>query len=142
MRDQSAGHRKQACRRHRFGAPGDARHTGRPPPHPRPGGNGRPKESERVYEATNSITDPRYAGLRPAQLIHAVTRSPLGYDRARATGVVLHMMSAAAGDGKFGAVCIGADRAEAAALLRGLRELVDDLATGSRRGLPVERSRR
>ncbi|MEU6504991.1 peptide ligase PGM1-related protein [Streptomyces sp. NPDC046942] len=54
-------------------------------------------------------------------------RSPLGYDPERATGVVLHMMSAAAEDGKFGAVCIGADRAEAAALLRGLRELVDEL---------------
>ncbi|WP_225096933.1 peptide ligase PGM1-related protein [Streptomyces sp. CoH27] len=71
--------------------------------------------------------DPRYVGLRPAHLIRAVTGSPLGYDPERATGVVLHMMSAAAEDGKFGAVCIGADRAEAAALLRGLRELVDEL---------------
>ncbi|WBO66530.1 peptide ligase PGM1-related protein [Streptomyces camelliae] len=87
---------------------------------------GGPGGAERVYEASDSIMDPRYVGLRPAHLIRAVTGSPLGYDPERATGVVLHMMSAAAEDGKFGAVCIGADRAEAAALLRGLRELVDE----------------
>lgn len=90
--------------------------------------HGGPDGSERVYEASDAIIDPRYKGLRPARLIRAVTGSPLGYDPTRATGVVLHTMSAAHDHGKFGAVCIGADRAEATALLRGLRELVDGLA--------------
>ncbi|MGW0764539.1 peptide ligase PGM1-related protein [Streptomyces sp. NPDC002676] len=88
---------------------------------------GGPEGFERVYECSDSIIDPRYAGLRPARLIRAVTESPLGYDPERATGVVLHTLSAATYHGKFGAVCIGADRAEATALLRGLRELVDGL---------------
>ncbi|MEE1783754.1 peptide ligase PGM1-related protein [Streptomyces sp. SP17BM10] len=86
-----------------------------------------PGSAERVYECSDSLIDPRYAGLRPARLIRAVTGSPLGYDPKRATGVVLHMLSAVTYHGKFGAVCIGADRAETAALMRGLRELVDDL---------------
>lgn len=85
---------------------------------------------ERVYECSDAVIDPRYKGLRPAQLIRAVTASPLGYDPARATGVVLHTLSAATHHGKFGAVCVGTDRAEASALLRGLRELVDGLAEG------------
>ncbi len=104
--------------------------------------NGGPGEHERVYEASDSIMDPRYTGLRPAQLIRAVTRSPLGYDPERATGVVLHMMSPVAEVGKFGAVCIGADRNEAASLMRKLRELADSLAAEPRPGLPVGRSRR
>ncbi|MGV9883801.1 peptide ligase PGM1-related protein [Streptomyces sp. NPDC003006] len=104
-----------------------------------PVNNGGPTEHERVYEASDNIMDPRYTGLRPAQLIRAVTRSPLGYDPERATGVVLHMMSSAAEVGKFGAVCIGADHAETASLMRRLRELADSLAAGPRQGLPVGR---
>ncbi|MEV5881159.1 peptide ligase PGM1-related protein [Streptomyces sp. NPDC052020] len=88
--------------------------------------------SERVYEASDSIMDPRYVGLRPTQLIRAVTGSRLGYDPTRKTGVVLHMMSAAVSYGKFGAVCIGANQAEARTLMRGLRELINDLVEPSR----------
>ncbi|MCZ7416834.1 MULTISPECIES: peptide ligase PGM1-related protein [unclassified Streptomyces] len=82
---------------------------------------------ERVYEASDSIVDPRYRGLRPTQLIAAVADSPLRYDAARRTGVVLHMMSAVLTYGKFGAVCVGRDRAEARRLMRQLRELADGL---------------
>ncbi|WKX69956.1 peptide ligase PGM1-related protein [Streptomyces sp. XD-27] len=87
--------------------------------------------TEYVYEASDGIMDLRYVGLRPAQLIRAVTDSPLAYDPVRRTGVVLHMMSPVVRYGKFGALCIGTDRAHAAALMRRLRELVDALAPGS-----------
>ncbi|MEV4442003.1 peptide ligase PGM1-related protein [Streptomyces sp. NPDC049577] len=83
--------------------------------------------TERVYEASDALTDPRFTGLRPGRLIDAVTGSPLGYDPALGTGVVLHMMSAVVDYGKFGAVCVGRDRAEAARLMRDLRDLVTGL---------------
>ncbi|MFF7993426.1 peptide ligase PGM1-related protein [Kitasatospora xanthocidica] len=77
-----------------------------------------PGSSERVYECSDSLIDPRYAGLRPTRLIRAVTGSPLGYDPERATGVVLHTLSAVTYHGKFGAVCIGADQADRGAPAR------------------------
>jgi hypothetical protein len=83
--------------------------------------------AERVYHATDGIIDSRYLGLHPGQLIAAVRDSGLGYDHDRKTGVVLHMMSAVTHFGKFGAVGIGEDQAQAAALIRGLRNLADDL---------------
>ena len=86
--------------------------------------------AERVYHATDGIIDSRYLGLHPSQLIAAVRESGLGYDHDRKTGIVLHMMSAVTHFGKFGAVGIGEDQAQAAALIRGLRDLVDDLVRG------------
>ncbi|MFI2215022.1 peptide ligase PGM1-related protein [Streptomyces sp. NPDC020141] len=83
--------------------------------------------TEYVYEASDGIMDRRYEGLRPAQLIDAVTASPLGFDPARGTGVVLHLMSPVTRYGKFGALCVGRDRAEAAGLMSRLRELVGGL---------------
>jgi hypothetical protein len=83
--------------------------------------------TERVYHATDAIIDARYLGLHPSQLIEAVRNSGLGYDHHRRTGVVLHMMSAVTDFGKFGAVSIGENQAQAAMLLRGLRDLIDDL---------------
>jgi hypothetical protein len=84
--------------------------------------------SERVYQSSDAITDPRYRGLRPRDLIEAVRSSPLAYDHGRKTGVVLHMMSAVIEYGKFGAVAIGTDSEHAEALIAGLRMLVNDLA--------------
>jgi len=95
--------------------------------------------AQRVYEATDSLADPRYVGLRPRELIRAVAASPLGYDPARRSGVVLHMMSSAIEHGKFGAVSIGVDSAQTSAQLVALRELVDSLAV-SRRAAGQQRS--
>jgi PGM1 C-terminal domain len=96
----------------------------------RPGEDGRlvTGGTERVYEASDGISDPRYLGLRPGQLIRAVQGSGLRYNHDRKTGVVLHMLSAVPRFGKFGAVCIGTDRAHASGLMRDLRELIGELA--------------
>ncbi|MCB5910172.1 peptide ligase PGM1-related protein [Streptomyces pinistramenti] len=83
--------------------------------------------AERVYEASDGIMDTRYRGLRPARLIRAISGSPLRYDHVSRTGVVLHMLSAVVTYGKFGAVCIGRNGAEAGAMMRGVRALVDGL---------------
>ncbi|MET9977656.1 peptide ligase PGM1-related protein [Streptomyces microflavus] len=83
--------------------------------------------TEYVYEASDAIMDQRYKGLRPAQLIEAVTGSPIGFDPVQRTGVVLHMMSPVTEYGKFGALCIGRSRAQAAGLMRELHDLVQQL---------------
>ena len=85
--------------------------------------------SERVYQSSDAIADPRYLGLRPRDLIAAVSGSPLGFDPGRKTGIVLHMMSAVVEHGKFGAVAIGTDSEHAAALIASLRMLVSDLVS-------------
>lgn len=83
--------------------------------------------TERVYEASDAIMDQRYKGLRPAQLIKAVTGSPINFDPVRKTGVVLHMMSPVTEFGKFGALCIGRSRAQSASLMRELHYLAQQL---------------
>ncbi|GGS24784.1 peptide ligase PGM1-related protein [Actinokineospora fastidiosa] len=79
---------------------------------------------ERVYEASDGISDPRLVGLRPRQLIAALRESPLHYDHRTKTGVVLHLLSALYEYGKFGAVCIAPDRSAADRMMRELLELV------------------
>ncbi|MFJ9854852.1 peptide ligase PGM1-related protein [Streptomyces sp. NPDC101150] len=83
---------------------------------------------ERVYEASDALTIDGCEGVRPAQLIDWVTASPLHYDPRRGSGVVLHMMSAAAQYGRFGAVAIGTDHRHARRLLDDLRLLVAEHA--------------
>ncbi len=87
--------------------------------------------AERVYFSSDGIADPSYVGLRPRQLIAALRASALDFDHDRKTGVVLHMMSAVAQYGKFGAVCIGLDRSHAAGLMSDLRGLVDAVVAGN-----------
>ncbi|MFJ2444446.1 peptide ligase PGM1-related protein [Streptomyces sp. NPDC087658] len=98
---------------------------------PTPDGRLSVNGTEYVYQASDGIMDHRYKGLRPAQLIEAVTRSRIGYDPAHGTGVVLHLMSPVTMYGKFGALCIGHNRAHAADLMRELRTLVDGLVPGA-----------
>ncbi|MEW1724034.1 peptide ligase PGM1-related protein [Streptomyces sp. NPDC093109] len=90
-----------------------------------------PDGTPRTYLASDSITSPAYRGLMPAGLIDLVRDSPLHWNPAEGRGVVLHMLSALPDYGKFGAVCVGADRAEAAELMSRLRALADDWAANS-----------
>ncbi|MFJ2110677.1 peptide ligase PGM1-related protein [Streptomyces sp. NPDC087850] len=87
-----------------------------------------PDGTRRTYLASDSITSPAYRGLMPAGLIELVRDSPLHWDPGQGRGVVLHMLSALPDYGKFGAVCVGADQAEAAELMSRLRALADGWA--------------
>jgi hypothetical protein len=69
--------------------------------------------STRSYAATDNVVDPSWTGLAPGALVRAVTDAGLLFDPARRTGVVLHMLSALAIDGRFGLTAI-AETAEAA----------------------------
>ena len=67
----------------------------------------------RSYVATDNLVDPDWLGLPPAAVVAAVDRAGLGYDREHGSGVVLHMLSCLAIDGRFGLTAIGHTPAEA-----------------------------
>jgi hypothetical protein len=74
--------------------------------------------STRCYAASDNIVDPSWTGLPPAALVQAVADTGLLFDPARRTGVVLHMLSGLAIDGRFGMTAI-ADTPESADRLEG-----------------------
>lgn len=67
----------------------------------------------RCYTSTDSLIDPAWTGLAPATVIDAVRRAGLEFDRETGTGVVLHMLSGLAIDGRCGLTAIARSGSEA-----------------------------
>ena len=84
--------------------------------------------STRCYAATDNVVDPAWTGLPPADLVRAVTERGLPFDPERKTGVVLHMLSGLAIDGRFGLTAIAETPAEAAELEAQVREAAAEAA--------------
>jgi hypothetical protein len=82
--------------------------------------------SERAYRATDNVVDPGWVGRSPQSVIDAVREAGLQFDPARGTGVVLHMLSCMAVDGRFGATAIGTSRAHAGDLFEAMVVAVQD----------------
>jgi hypothetical protein len=82
--------------------------------------------SSRAYASTDNLVDERWIGLPPSQVIAAVAGAGLQFDCAPGTGVVLHMLSGLAIDGRFGFTAIGRTVEEAAALEEATRAAVSD----------------
>ena len=78
----------------------------------------------RVYLATDNMVDVAWLGLSPATVIDAVAKSGLKYDSASHTGVVLHMLSCLAVDGRFGLTAFGRTPEQASALFEATRSAV------------------
>jgi hypothetical protein len=74
---------------------------------------------QRAYVATDNLVDSGWVGLPPAAVIGAVDGAGLTYDHRRGTGVVLHMLSCLAIDGRLGLTAIGRTPEEAVALYDG-----------------------
>lgn len=68
----------------------------------------------RVYSSTDNLVDPAWKGLEPAAVIRAVADAGLQFDWATGTGVVLHMLSGLAIDGRIGLTAIATSPEEAA----------------------------
>lgn len=71
--------------------------------------DGRP----RAYRSTDNVQDAAWLGRAPSSVILAVRDAGLEFDPARGTGVVLHMLTCLAIDGRFGATAIGRSATEA-----------------------------
>jgi hypothetical protein len=72
--------------------------------------------SPRCYCATDNLVDPAWLGLPPATVIKAVADAGLQFDHETGTGVVLHMLSCLAIDGRMGLTAIGRTPEHAAQL--------------------------
>ena len=72
--------------------------------------------SARAYRATDNLLNPGWQGVPPAAVLKAVGDRGLHLDPERGTGVVLHMLSCLAVDGRFGLTAIGHDADHAAEL--------------------------
>ena len=86
-----------------------------------------PDGSARYYCATDHLGDPRWTGLPPGQVIAAVRFAGLEFERRTGTGVVLHMLSGLAIDGRFGMTAVGGSAQEADHLFAAVRPAVDRL---------------
>jgi hypothetical protein len=76
----------------------------------------KPGGPAKYYCASDNLVDPAWTGLAPGAVIKAVDTAGLTFDRARGSGVVLHMLSCLAVDGRFGLTAIGDSPEQAADL--------------------------
>ena len=72
--------------------------------------------TQRWYRATDNLIDESWLGLAPDAVIRAVAAEGLQFDARTGTGVVLHMLSCLAIDGRFGLTAIGRTPEQAADL--------------------------
>jgi hypothetical protein len=70
----------------------------------------------RCYRSTDNLLDPRWVGLAPARVIAAIRDAGLGWDSDRRSGVVLHLLSCLAVDGRMGLTAIAPTPREADSL--------------------------
>jgi hypothetical protein len=75
-----------------------------------------PDGTHRAYVATDNLRDPAWLGIPPTTVIKAVADSGLQFDQRTGIGVVLHMMSCLAIDGRMGVTSIGRTPEEASEL--------------------------
>ena len=61
----------------------------------------------RAYFSTDNVIDAKWQNRSPSSVIAAVANAGLGFDPGRGTGIVLHMLSCLAIDGRFGLTAIG-----------------------------------
>ncbi len=87
------------------------------------------RNGPRCYVATDNLKSERLVGLRPGQVIDAVDRAGLGYDRYARTGATLHLLGAIPGFGKMGTTCIGGSPEEADDLYREVVATIEGLGS-------------
>lgn len=86
-----------------------------------------PDGTAKHYVATDNLLDPSWREVDPVDIRRAILGAGLGFDRRRRVGVVPHMLSGVALDGRFGLTAIGNSPAEAQALYDAVRPTIDQL---------------
>jgi hypothetical protein len=90
--------------------------------------------SSRWYWSTDNLVDPAWLGLPPATAVKAVADAGLQFDHRTGTGVVLHMLSGLAIDGRFGLTAIGRTPEQSAELYQATKSVVDGHTNHDRLG--------
>ena len=79
----------------------------------------------RYYRSSDAVGSPRWLGMQPERAINALETAGLGFDHARGTGLILHMLSALDRDGTLGVTAIGRRVEEADQLYRAVPAALD-----------------
>ena len=82
----------------------------------------------RFYSATDNLVDPAWTGIAPTAVIDAVADAGLQFDPETETGVILHMLTGLAIDGRFGLTAIAESPDEAARMHEATRAAVAGLS--------------
>jgi hypothetical protein len=86
--------------------------------------------SERAYWATDNLVDPTWQGVPPRAVIDEVAAAGLQVDPDTGVGVVLHMLSCLAIDGRLGLTAIGRSPEHAAELYESATAAIARAAAG------------
>lgn len=81
---------------------------------------------QKCYSASDNVVDEAWTGVPEHDVISALDRAGLTWDRTTRTGVVPHMLSCLAVDGRFGITAIGDSPEHADDLHRATIEAVND----------------
>ena len=87
--------------------------------------------TSRAYWATDNLVDPSWKGVPPRLVIDRVASAGLQFDPDTGTGVVLHMLSCLAIDGRVGLTAIGITPSHAAELYEAAGAAVASAASWS-----------
>lgn len=87
----------------------------------------------RAYVCTDNLLDASWLGLSPRLVIEAVERAGLQLDHRNGVGVVLHMLSGLAIDGRIGLTAIGLDSEHAQRLHDATCRVIAATAAAARR---------
>ncbi len=69
--------------------------------------------TSKSYVASDNLVDERWTGIPEADVLAAFERAGISFDTSKRTGVVPHMLSCLAIDGRFGITAIGDSAAHA-----------------------------
>jgi hypothetical protein len=86
----------------------------------------------RAYVCSDNLVDDAWLGLDPAIVVGAVREAGLEFDHQTGTGVVLHMLSGLAIDGRCGLTSIATDGASAQSAADAARDAIQRAAAVSR----------
>jgi hypothetical protein len=87
----------------------------------------------RCYASTDNLVDESWLGLDQTDVIHGVRAAGLQFDRRTGTGVVLHMLSCLAIDGRLGLTAIGLSHDHARALYDETAKVIAALSVSAQR---------
>jgi hypothetical protein len=82
----------------------------------------------KFYSASDNVVDEAWTGMAPADVIRAVGAAGLAFTPETGTGVVLHMLSGLAIDGRFGLTAIADSPEQAKMLHESTQASVDGMA--------------
>jgi len=85
---------------------------------------------EKFYVASDNVVHENWTGIPEGDVIDALVRAGIGFDTSSRTGVVPHMLSCIAVDGRFGITAIGNTRQQADELHNATSLAVHELVGG------------